>query len=128
MTLTNGLTAMIARHEMKTDPELRNLQTAQYYAYASLAKQYPELFKMYKEEHKKVKGDYNNKAFRSVRKEHELEFQELYEQEALKRGIKTNYHRRKLAIAKMRAELDMLEKDPLKPLTVRLVGLPMIKE
>jgi hypothetical protein len=113
---------------MKTDQALRNLQTAQYYAYSSLSKKYPELFVMYKNMYKGVSVDYNNKAFRCIRKEHELEFQELYEQEALKRGIKTNYHRRKLAIAKMRAELDMLEKDPLKPLTVRLVGLPMIKE
>lgn len=113
---------------MKTDPALRNLQTAQYYAFAALAKRYPDLFKMYKELYKDVVVDYNNKAFRSIRKEHELEFQELYEQEALKRGIKTNYHRRKVAIAKMRAELDLLEKDPLRPLTVRLNGLPMITE
>jgi hypothetical protein len=113
---------------MKTDPALRNLQTAQYYAFAALAKRYPDLFKMYKELYKDVVVDYNNKAFRAIRKEHELEFQELYEQEALKRGIKTNYHRRKVAIAKMRAELDRLEQDPLRPLTVRLNGLPMITE
>ncbi len=105
---------------MKTNPELRNLQTAQYYAYAGLAKKYPQLFEMYKNMYKGVSVDYNNKAFRSIRKEHELEFQELYEIEALKRGIKTNYHRRKATIAKIRQELDALELDPLKPMTVRL--------
>lgn len=116
----NGPMAMIARYEMKTDAALRNLQTAQYYAYAALAKKYPETFEMFKQMYKGVAVDYNNKAFRSVRKEHEIEFQELYEQEALKRGIKTNYHRRKAAIAKMREELTLLENDPLKPMTVRL--------
>ena len=105
---------------MKTDQALRDLQIAQYYAYAALAKRYPDVFKMFKQMYKGVCVDYNNKAFRCVRKEHELEFQELYEVEALKRGIKTNYHRRKASIAKMKAELAALEADPSKPMTVRL--------
>ena len=120
MMLMNG--RMVMTVSAKTDPYLRDIQTAQYYAYAALSKRHPKVFEMYKEMFKGVSVDYNNKAFRAVRKEHELEFQELYEQEALKRGIKTNYHRRKAMIARIREELRSLELDPTKPMNVRLIS------
>lgn len=106
---------------MKTDQYLRDLQTAQYYAYRALVKNNPQLFNMYKETYKSVTPDYTNKAMRCVRKEREAEFQELYEAEALKRGIKTNYHRRKTAIDKIKAQIALLETDLTKPINIRLI-------
>lgn len=101
---------------MKTDPALRNLQTAQYHAMRALTKKYPETYNLFKQMYKPITRDYTNKAMRCLRVEHEREFQEFYEVEALKRGIKTNYHRRKLTVEKIRLQLD-----PTKPLKVRLI-------
>lgn len=99
---------------MKTDPYLIKLQTAQYHAFKRLAANYPDVFKMYKTLYKEITKDYTNKAYRCVRIEHEREFQELYAEEAEKRGIATNYARRKRNIAKLKAALEELEADPTK--------------
>jgi septal ring factor EnvC (AmiA/AmiB activator) len=106
---------------MKTDPYLIKLQTAQYHAFKRLAQNYPDVFNMYKNLYKEITRDYTNKAYRCVRIEHEREFQELYAEEAQKRGIATNYARRKANIAKMRQALEALEADPMSTPTLRLI-------
>lgn len=106
---------------MATDPYLRQLQTAQYHAYRALIKNHPQVYEMYKNLYKIVTKDYTNKAMRCVRKENEAEFQALYEVEALKRGIKTNYNRRKAVLDRIKKELALAEASPTKPLTVRLM-------
>lgn len=105
------------------DPYLTDLQTAQYYAFKRLAQNYPDVFRMYKNLYKEIMPkNYTNKAYRMVRIEHEREFQELYAEEAQKRGIATNYARRKRNIAKLKAALAELEADPTKSCpSIRLV-------